>query len=255
MSGVAAWVAVFYVFHSCFCVLRGTLALVFDYPSDVFLGGLRRRVSGFVGGLVKGKDVLVLFSHGHEDHYGRGVLEAVDGARSVRIVASEDVVESEGAFFEDAGLGVVVAEPRREFEVAGLGVKVFQSTDVGVAYLVDLGGVTLYHSGDLARWVWPSFPEEFRKYIDNAFRREVEEIARDRVDVALVVAEPELPGWGGVDYFAEKVSPAYLVPMHLRGRTHLTEKLKEELGRLYPHIHFVMYKDVGEEVLRLELGV
>lgn len=246
-------IRIFYMFHSCFCVLSDPLALLFDYPSDEFLGERRSMILEVAKRLLKGRRVLALFSHGHWDHYGRGFIEVVREAGSLTLIVSCDIARSEEAFLREMNAELVVAEPHKTYSLGGIEVKTFESTDVGVAYLVKLNGLSVYHSGDLARWIWPDLPRHSREAIDRLFREEVGRVASEEVDVAIVVAEPRLPGWGGVDYFVKKVSPTYLIPAHLWGKAELTETIRLEMQGLYPSTHFVTYIKEGEEILSLPL--
>ena len=217
------------------------------------MGERRDAILELVKRLLEGRKVLALFSHGHRDHYGRGLVKATEDAESLTVVASHDTVRSEKGFLREVSDVLVVARPHETYSLEKAEVRTFENTDMGVAYVVKLGGLSVYHSGDLARWVWPDLPHRLREAVDRLFRKEVEYVTSEGEDVVIVVAEPRLPGWGGVDYFIEKVSPAYLVPAHLRGEVMLARKIKLEMQGLYPSTYFVTYTKEGEEILSLPL--
>ena len=113
----------FYMFHSCFCVLLDSLALLFDYPSDEFLGERRGVILEAARQLLRGRRALTLLSHGHWDHYGRGFIEAVKGAESLTVVVSRDIARSEEAFLREVNAVLVVAEPHRTYLLGDVEVK------------------------------------------------------------------------------------------------------------------------------------
>ncbi len=239
----------YYLFHSCFCAATSNLLMVFDYPSSEVLGLKRHLVNSVLAEVSEGREVIVFFSHSHGDHYGKEFAEALSHAAEIVAVASEDVIEKDGAFLERVCTSIIAARPHATYRLRHVVVETLRSTDLGVAYIVRVGQTVLYHSGDLARWVWPDFPDELKAAIDSLFRRELERLAKHRVDVAMAVAEPRLPGWGGLDLLLENVKPRFLVPAHLWGKADLSALLAEQFQSKYPYTQIVTYSREGEKIL------
>ena len=103
-------------------------------------------------------------------------------------------------------------------------VKAFDSTDLGVSFLVDIQGVHVFHAGDLNFWHWreESTVKEIEE-ADDAFRQAVEPIAREKIDLAFfpVDARQGLMYDAGANYFIMCVKPRLLIPMHFWGRAEI----------------------------------
>lgn len=100
---------------------------------------------------------------------------------------------------------------------AEVSVKTYESTDEGVAFLVETEGKKIYHAGDLNWWTWPGeeTEEEYRDMMRRYFA-ELEKLAGETPDLAFVPLDPrqgERYGWG-LDAFMRKVSARVVFPMH-----------------------------------------
>ena len=106
-------------------------------------------------------------------------------------------------------------------------VKAFESTDLGVSFLVDLYGVHIFHAGDLNFWHWRE--ESTIKEIEEAderFRRAVDPIMKESIDLAFFPVDPRQGRLfdAGANYFILSVKPRLLVPMHFWGRAEIAEE-------------------------------
>ena len=106
-------------------------------------------------------------------------------------------------------------------------VKAFESTDLGVSFLVDLCGVHIFHAGDLNFWHWRE--ESTIKEIEEAderFRRAVDPIMKESIDLAFFPVDPRQGRLfdAGANYFILSVKPRLLVPMHFWGRAEIAEE-------------------------------
>ncbi len=112
-----------------------------------------------------------------------------------------------------------VDEPRRSFAIDGVRIfTVFHDFD-GIpeaAFLVQVDGVTLYHSGDHGRT--RNGAERFEANIDYFAG-----IAHD-IDLAFVVT------WGGTDYIVDKLSPRVIFPQHEGGAEHRLRRWAQAAG-------------------------
>jgi hypothetical protein len=101
-------------------------------------------------------------------------------------------------------------------------VTAFDSTDLGVSFLVDFLGMRFFHAGDLNFWHWreESTMQEIEE-ADQEFRKAVQPISRERIDVAFFPVDPRQGAMfeAGANYFILAVKPRILIPMHYFHRT------------------------------------
>lgn len=110
-------------------------------------------------------------------------------------------------------------------------VKAFDSTDLGVAFLVDVCGLKVFHAGDLNFWHWRE--ESTLKEIDEAeeaFRTAVEPITHEAIDVAFFPVDPRQGRLfeAGANYFILSVKPRLLIPMHFWGRAEIAAQFARQ---------------------------
>ncbi len=234
-----------YIAHSCFLIVTGEYSLLFDYPSYNFLGELSYKADEIVRRYSINRKLFILFSHSHYDHFNPEIIGKDLGSIETYTIVSVDT----GYRSQN---NILVVEPRKTYRFKDLVIKTYRSTDQGVAYLVNIGDKSVFHSGDYAKWLWPTLPEEIRFEVEKVFWEELTIIMREKIHVAFIVAEPELPGWGGAEDFILHIRPRYAIPIHLWGNSLLSEKFKEELQGKYPETIILSYRRMGEV---LKLGV
>jgi hypothetical protein len=115
---------------------------------------------------------------------------------------------------------------RMELE-SGISVRAFDSTDLGVSFLLDIRGHTFFHAGDLNFWHWRE--ESTLREIEEAekeFQDAVKPLEKEKVDVAFFPVDPRQGSMfeAGANYFILAVKPRLLIPMHY---FHRTEIIKE----------------------------
>ena len=191
--------SVTYLKHSGFSVRTDAHELLFDYIGDGFVRG---------GGL----PVIALASHAHGDHYLPDIQSLADAC-----VLGEGI----GSF-----AGAKVMKPGDTAEILGAKVSAFGSTDEGVSFLVESGGMRIFHAGDLNFWHWreESTEEEIREMLD-AFEAVLKTLDGRPVDLAFFPVDARM-GAGhdeGADMYIERISPKVLIPMHWWGRPEVAE--------------------------------
>lgn len=183
-----------YLGHSGFSVRTGSHLLVFDYlgkgladprPAD--------RAIAFV-------------SHAHADHNHPAVREWFDKGLC-RLCVGEDV----------PGAGCQRFSPGQTRVVDSAIVRAFGSTDQGVSFWVESGGLKVFHAGDLNWWHWRGDADEaWARRAEAEFLAILKDMAGLKVDVAFFPVDPRMKG----DYalgamrFAEVIHPRLLIPMH-----------------------------------------
>ena len=201
-----------YYHHSGFSIAWEKVLLVFDYwlgeqgdvPED------KRITPEFLAGF---QEIYVFISHEHPDHLDPVVFEWRNSNPGIVYIVSNDMPVGTRGKRMAPGDVMTLSD--------NVTVKAFNSTDLGVSFLVDVAGVKLFHAGDLNFWHWreESTAREIEE-ADASFRAAVEPIAKEMVDVAFFPADPRLGLLfdAGANYFLLAVKPRLLIPMHFWGR-------------------------------------
>ena len=203
-----------YYHHSGFSVAMDDVLLVFDYWTGEH-GELPEDKRITVDFLKQFRQVYVFISHEHPDHLDPVVFTWRNEAPVTYIVAADMPVGTRGKRMAPGDSLTLSPE---------VSVKAFDSTDLGVSFLVDIQGVHVFHAGDLNFWHWreESTVKEIEE-ADDAFRQAVEPIAREKIDLAFfpVDARQGLMYDAGANYFIMCVKPRLLIPMHFWGRAEI----------------------------------
>ena len=194
-------------YHSGFSVGCDDTLLVFDYwrgeegelTEDMQL--TPEDIRGFA-------HVVVFISHEHPDHLDPVVFSWREFTDVSYVVSSDMPVGVRGKRMA----------PGDTYSPAeGVQITAFDSTDLGVSFLVDFRGVRFFHAGDLNFWHWRE--ESTMKEIEEAdaeFRKAVSPLSRESVDVAFFPVDPRQGSMyeAGANYFILSVKPRVLIPMH-----------------------------------------
>ena len=203
-----------YYHHSGFSVAMDDVLLVFDYWTGEH-GELPEDKRITLDFLKQFRQVYVFISHEHPDHLDPVVFTWRNEAPVTYIVAADMPVGTRGKRMAPGDSLTLSPE---------VSVKAFDSTDLGVSFLVDIQGVHVFHAGDLNFWHWreESTVKEIEE-ADDAFRQAVEPIAREKIDLAFfpVDARQGLMYDAGANYFIMCVKPRLLIPMHFWGRAEI----------------------------------
>lgn len=169
------------------------------------------------------EDVLVFVSHEHQDHFDAKVF-SLDCLPKVRFILPEelDVLYDEGIF---AKSNQIVTLPDAK-------ITTFASTDIGLAYLVEVDGKRIYHAGDLNWWHWQGEEEEFNLDQEKRYLQQMQLLSQavgDRtIDLAFVPVDPRLGEdcLRGVCAFCQAVETKVIVPIHFWGDFSVCERIK-----------------------------
>ncbi|MGN1020294.1 MAG: MBL fold metallo-hydrolase [Aristaeellaceae bacterium] len=203
-----------YYHHSGFSAAVGDVLLVFDY----WLGERRelpadKRINEDT--LRRYREVYVFISHEHPDHMDPEVFEWRKLVPVTYVVSMDMPIGTRGKRMAPGD--ELTLSPRVK-------VKAFESTDLGVSFLVDVCGIRLFHAGDLNFWHWreESTVKEIEE-AEEAFRRAVDPIMKEDIDVAFFPVDPRQGRLfdAGANYFIMSVKPRLLIPMHFWGRAEI----------------------------------
>jgi L-ascorbate metabolism protein UlaG (beta-lactamase superfamily) len=213
-----------YLFNSGFTVITGGRFLIFDYCNFFPFSKLR----GPEGGAVDVRElrdykVTVFASHAHMDHYTPAVLKWARDVPDIHYVLSYDIDPGEAP-------NVTRAYPDKTFEAGGLKIRTLRSTDEGVAFAVDAGGLKIYHAGDLNWWHWAGEPDEENNAMGGAYKREIDKLKGEVFDLAFVPVDPRLENeylWG-LGYFMSRAGARVIFPMHFRNAYSVFDRLEKD---------------------------
>ena len=200
-----------YLGHSGFLVETDTHLLLFDY------------YTGTSPTLPANKTMLVFASHHHPDHMNGSVFSICAGHPSVYYVLSKDISPSLPAHY--GAENVFFAAHDANLEIGGCGIRTLRSTDCGVAFLVQCGGQTIYHAGDLNLWLWPGMERSASMAMMKRFMEYTAPLKEYRIDVAFLTLDNRQgdAAYLNIDYHMRHFQIGTAVPMHYFGTTEIAD--------------------------------
>ena len=194
-------------YHSGFSVTDGRTLLVFDYWRGE-KGELAPDKQLTLKTIQRYDSVFVFISHEHVDHMDP-VVFSWNAAGNVSYIVSSDMPVGTRGKRMAPGDSLALSD--------NVSVTAFDSTDLGVSFLVDFGGIRLFHAGDLNFWHWreESTMQEIEE-ADAEFRKAVLPLSKEQIDVAFFPVDPRQGAMfeAGANYFILSVKPRILIPMH-----------------------------------------
>ncbi len=209
-----------YLYNSGFTLKTDRHFFIFDYYLDSPKGcGLEKGVIDPEE--IKDLDVVVFVSHSHPDHYNPRIFSWRKTVEKIRYVLSDDIKTSED---------VIRVAPGQEYDLGDLSVRTLDSTDIGVAFLIQADGLCIYHAGDLNDWYWNGEPDSDNREMTRRYREQIDTLKGEAIDIAFVPADPRLEEHAlrGLDYFMRTVGAELAVPMHFSENTAVFEELKTD---------------------------
>lgn len=209
-----------YLEHSGFAVRTEKHLLIFDYYRDKPKGaGLSKGVIDPAE--IKDLDVVVFASHSHGDHFNPCIFTWRKEVERIRYVLADEIQTAEDAFFIGGG---------QTLDLGDLQVRALESTDLGVAFVVQVDGHIIYHAGDLHWWHWEGEDEQENREMGRRYREQIDLLKGESIDLAFVPVDLRLEEqflWG-LDYFMKTVGAAHVVPMHFWRRFEVFEKIASQ---------------------------
>ena len=208
-----------YIHHSCFLIELEQLYLLFDY------------VKGTLPVLSPDKDLLVLVSHRHGDHFSPDIFDLAEQHPKIRYILSDDIWQNrvpEKHFcrteYIDPGSSLSLLEG------GGVRITAFRSTDEGVAFLTEHDGHVLYHAGDLNNWRWNGESKAWNNNMNANYHRELENIRQCGMipEAAMLPLDGRQEEWFylGLHEFMETVGAKMVFPMHFWEDYEIINRLK-----------------------------
>ena len=208
---------IWYLYHSGFAVQTAGHFLIFDYWKQSPQGkGLE---SGVIDpAALKEHDVIVFASHAHGDHYNREILSWGRTIPKLRLILSDDIPNVPGAVMMGQGMRT----SQNDFKVETL-----TSNDEGVAFVVDVDGLCIYHAGDLNWWHWEGEPDDYNEGMAASYKSQIALLRDKRIDLAFVPVDPRLEeqyAWG-INHLMRTVDVTHAVPMHFWDDGQIVDRL------------------------------
>lgn len=226
-----------YVYHSCFCVEIGDYFLVFDY----YTGSLN---------IPEDKQVIFIATHGHSDHYTSEILKVSNMKDNIYIL-SKDIGKLERSnniiyldndkykmdylktLYNSENVHFVSKDQYLEIDLKDgkkISIKTFGSTDLGISVLVYIAGSSIFHSGDLNFWAWPSNDSKTMKKEYDDLMIEIDKIKRNPIDIAFFPVDYRLEEnyAKGAEIFIDECKPQLFIPIHSGGYEKIYKKFVKE---------------------------
>lgn len=213
---------IIFIHHSCFVVELEKKVLIFDW-----FAGDRMKEHGIVfhgeiPAYAPDMPIYVFASHKHADHFDMDVLAWAERYPNIRYIFSKDCkmsphfLEKHG-FSPDLREKIQYVSPCASYQVDGIRIETFRSTDAGVAYYVETDGVALFHAGDLNNWRWEGAGGMINGRMQANYQSQIRRLAGRQIDAAFVPLDGRLEQNSGLgmDYFLKTVSAKHVFPMHM----------------------------------------
>jgi L-ascorbate metabolism protein UlaG (beta-lactamase superfamily) len=201
--------------HSGWAVETESRFLIFDYWERNEPEVPRSLSNGHIAPEeIEDKSVIVFVTHSHADHYDPRILEWDRKLPDVTYVFGWKIDD-------DAENHILCGEKRETIELDGVAIRTIHHDFDDIpesAFLVELDGLVIFHSGDHGNGP-PPFTNEFVSNIDYIAKSAPE------IDVAFI------PLWGEEAYVIEKLKPKVTFAMHDLGREHKYKELEKTVAQ------------------------
>ena len=180
---------VIFIHHSCFLVEVDDLVLIFDYFGGDRVNGFH--FTGKIPDYAPDTKIYMFASHKHQDHFDMDILRWSEKYTNVHYILSKDIRISPH-FLQKHGIDpgvrkkVTFVSANNHYEVDDLKIQTLLSTDAGVAFYVNVRGVSIFHAGDLNDWKMEHVGELINGKQERTFRHEIRKLADKPVNFAFV---------------------------------------------------------------------
>jgi len=208
---------IWYLYHSGFAVQTAGHFLIFDYWKQ------RPKGKGLESGVIDPAaiseyDVIVFASHSHGDHFSRSIFDWKTDIPRLRYILSDDIPAVPGA---------IMIGPGKALSQQDFAVETLASNDEGVAFIVEIDGLCIYHAGDLNWWHWEGEPDEDNAGMAASYKEQIAKMCGRHIDLAFVPVDPRLEkqyAWG-INHFMETLDVERAVPMHFGNDGAIVDRL------------------------------
>ena len=228
-----------YVYHNCFIIKWNNKSIVFDYPE--ILGD---KEEDLIRKEVADKELAVLITHSHSDHFSEKFLDLRLIAKNFTCTVSFDVAKKSSKCAKEC----LVVNERALFKIWDAEVKAYGSSDLGVSYLLKINGHSIYFAGDNADWRRKELPPQINRLVWDVFSKTISKIRDEhgKIDIVLIDLCEICKNLGGILHIVNTLRPKLIVPMHLHGNTKLLERIMKMLSL---NAKVFLYDRLGDKIM------
>ena len=159
-------------------------------------------------------NLYIFVSHAHFDHFGTHIRAYAP--QVTRYIFSYDLKHTKRIkiFPQD---NITIMKRYSEWNDDKIRVSTFDSTDVGVSFLVETDtGKKIFHAGDFNWWNWEGDTLENRNMMEKIFKKQLKRMMGMETDVAFFPVDGRLGSSQelGAKTFLSKTKTKFLVAMH-----------------------------------------
>ena len=218
-----------YIYHSGFILECESCLIIIDYYKDV---------NGLVSDIISKYTNCIYFlsSHSHSDHFNLEIFAWKD-YKNVKYILSKDILDENPSMKGSA----IFMEKFDSYSDENITIKAFGSTDIGISFLIDVDGKSVFHAGDLNNWHWneESTPDEIFE-AELAYSQELDLLKKGtkHVNVAMFPVDPRLGKdyMKGAEQFIDTIKVDLFVPMHFDfeyAKANAFSKYVEDIGGVF----------------------
>ena len=195
-----------YLLNSGFLIRDEGLILVFDDYADPTHEVRKSLQSDF-------NRLYIFATHAHFDHFSFEILQFSDQVD--KYIFSYDIKRTKRvkSFPSDR---IEFMKKYSEWNDEFIHVQSFDSTDIGVSYLVEFNGKKIFHAGDFNYWYWSGDSEINRNQATLEFNRQIEKLTGLDIDIAFFPIDGRLGEYRdlGAREFVKRSHIKSLIAMH-----------------------------------------
>lgn len=200
-----------YLLNSGFMVKNKNVLMLFDDFEDPAQAADRMIDRGNF-------EYLYIFAtHAHFDHFGTHIRAYA--SKVTRYIFSNDIKRTKRVKMFPTNL-ITFMRKYSEWEDEKIRVTTFDSTDVGVSFLVEFdSGEKIFHAGDFNWWHWKEDTLANQLVADRLFKKQMKRLENLEADVAFFPVDGRLGDSQemGVTEFVKKTNVKNLIAMHRVG--------------------------------------
>lgn len=202
---------IFYLLNSGFMIKDGNILMLFDDFEDPSKIADRFFDRGDF------EYLYIFVSHAHFDHFGTHIRAYAQ--KVSRYIFSSDVKRTKRVKVFPAE-NITFMRKYSEWEGDAIKVWTYDSTDVGVSFLVETkSGTRIFHAGDFNWWHWENDTPENRLLAEKAFKKQLKRMKGLEADIAFFPVDGRLGASEekGITEFVKVTDIKNIVAMHRVG--------------------------------------
>ncbi|NLL79850.1 MAG: MBL fold metallo-hydrolase [Clostridiales bacterium] len=183
--------------HSGFSVELTNMVLLFDW------------YKGSLPAFDPKKEIYVLVSHRHPDHYSEKIWKLSECYPKIHYILHKGICKKPPH-------EILAVRAHETYSLDRIQIHTLLSTDEGVAYLIQAENKTIFHAGDLNLWYWKGEPETDNKWQTGTYHAEINRLKGTHINAAFLTLDPrqEENATLGMEYFLRNIMVDHVIPMH-----------------------------------------